>query len=158
MIKQLTKIGLLLIVTLLSFQNIYSQDEKSLKMTLYSEFNNQKSETELTSLMYTIGIPPSPEGAMVYSDPDTLYLSLTTDKPVDKTYLKMFNNKKQSINGHILIVDLKGNLPNRKIEFKNATYILTESFSTMSYGDATSSALNIYTTDLIIDGVSIYKN
>lgn len=158
MIKQLTKIGLLLVIYLLSLQNLYSQDEKSLKMTLYSEFNNQKSEIDLTSLMYTIGSAPTPDGAKSFSIMDTIYLSLSTDKTVDKACLKFFNNKVQSINGYILIVDLKGKLPNRKIEFKNATYILTESFSNMSYGDLSSSALNIYTNDLVIDGVAIYKN
>ncbi|MBC5838282.1 hypothetical protein [Flavobacterium muglaense] len=158
MIKQLTKIGLLIAILLFSINSIYGQDEKSFKLTLYSQFNNQKSVLDLTSFVYTIGKDPTNGVAKPLTNTENIFLSLSGAMPVDYACLKMFETKTQSINGFIEIVDLSGKLPTRKIEFNNATYFLTESFSAVSYGDISNFSLNIYTTDLVIDGISIFKN
>ena len=155
--KNFVKIAFALMFLSISIQKMYSQEQSRFKVTLHSEFNNQKSILTLNSVTYTLGNNPTTVDVKTLDTKDRIYLFASGTVPVNKELLKMFEPKTQNIKGYIEMVDGTGKLPKRKIEFQDATYSLSENF-TIDYDlNPSTFSVSISANDLVIDGVSIFK-
>lgn len=158
--KQLIQKGIILVgFVLLSFQNLYSQDEvqNRFKLTLNTMINNQKNVLKIESFGYTIDQYKDKVDDVTIEIKDMVYIYVSGSETINKDFIKLFETKTQNINGYIEIKDTQGKIPTKKIEFKNSRYSLSENYSTNNYENPSSFSISIYTNDIIIDGASIYK-
>lgn len=141
----------------LSIANLYSQESSRFKATLHTEFNKQTSTLELNSYNCTLGSAPTTVDQSSLDNMDRFYLTVGSVYITPKELLKLFETKTQNVNGYIEIIDTATGTTARKVAFKNATYVISESFSSASYGEYTYISITIYTNNLVIDGVSVYS-
>ena len=155
--KNFFKIAFALMFLFISIQKMYSQEQSRFKVTLHSEFNNQKSILTLNSVTYTLGNNPTTVDVKTLDTKDRVYLFASGAVAVNKELLKMFEPKTQNIKGYIEMVDGTGKLSSRKIEFQDATYSLSENFTSDYDLNPSTFSVSISANDLVIDGVSIFK-
>lgn len=153
-----TKLQIIIVLFLffIALQNIFSQEESRYEITLNTEYSGVKSKMKVSNLNYSLSnyVYGAAE-ATAETKPEPTYLTVTISEVLNKDFLKFFEIYKRRANGFIDIKDNFGKNPNRKIEFKNASLIVSENLST--YNSGNSSSITIYSDSIIIDGANIFN-
>lgn len=150
------QITLVLFVFFMSNLPIFSQEESRYELSLNTEYSGVKGKMKVSNISYSLsnyvysGVEATPE-----VKPELAYITVTVLDIINKDFLKFFEVHKRKMNGFIEIKDNFGKNPNRKIEFKNASIILSENIAV--YGSANSSSITIYSDSLVIDGANIFS-
>lgn len=151
------KTFILIILSVLSFTNVFSQEESRYEMNLNIEFNGAKTKLKVSNVSYSLNsyvVEPDPT-ATVPVKQEPIYLSVSTTDTLTKDFFKIFESVKNKANGFIEIKDNFGKTPTRKIEFKNSSVQISENLSNYANGNSTS--ITIYGTVVIIDGVAVFS-
>lgn len=153
-----TKLQFIIVLFLffIALQNIFSQEESRYEITLNTEYSGVKAKMKVSNLNYSLSnYVYSTAEATSETKPEPTYLTVTISEVLNKDFLKFFEIYKRRANGFIDIKDNFGKIPNRKIEFKNASLIVSENLST--YNSGNSSSITIYSDSIIIDGANIFN-
>lgn len=148
--------ALVLFLFFIASQNIFSQEEPRYEITLNLEYSGVKSKMKVSNLNYSLSNYVYGTAELTAeTKPEPTYLTLTISEVLNKDLIKFFEIYKRKANGFIEIKDNFGKNPNRKIEFKNASLIVSENLST--YNSGNSSSITIYSDSIIIDGANIFN-
>lgn len=153
---KLSQILFILAIFFISNQDIFSQEESRYEITLNTEYSGVKSKMKVSNLNYSLSnyVYNSVEST-AETKPEPTYLTVTISEVLSKDFLKFFEVHKRRVNGYIEIKDNFSKNPNRKIEFKNGSLIVSENLSTYISGN--SSTIAIYSDSIIIDGANIFS-